>query len=1244
VTATNGDPLQPYSSNYEADIGVEPFPLTATNPAGSQIYQGTASGLFNTRILTIVPPYSGGLDGSEKVLVHNGDLFVTSRLNNTIDRYDVATGAPLPAPGKSGAVFASGNGLSDPIGIGFGSDGNLYAANTVNTVVRFDGTTGAGLGTFVRSGSGGLNYATGLTFGPDGNLYVSSRNSNQVMRYSGTTGAALPSAGNRGAIFAQGGGLDGPDDLTFGPDGRLYVSSQFNNEVIVFNGTTGVPAAVPFVSAGSGGVSQPLGVRFGPDGNFYVTSYQNNEVLRYVGLSGANPGAFLDVFVPAGAAGRLSQPTGLAFGSDGKAYVTSRGTSAVLRFDGTASATDDVDSYTINLAANQTLALQVSSSCAVAPTLTLTHSVLGPITLGPNLGTGSSLFYQPVQFKDALGNPVAGTVTISLQSPPGLTIGSYTIQAALNAQIDTGSDGSAPVQSLAPSTVDVDPGPGIYRAAAFGNLEMAVARITMATAGVTNDLRGSWDLGSLTNTWAINGTGNPSSPLNTGVFGSLSKQVLSEVFSFYGRAGDVVTLRTRASSSGGGTLSTAKVTLTDPNGVQTSGIQVPGASSDYTIANFTLTTTGTYTVAVSTSKNGQGTYTLTANLVTPANPRPHSTDVYGLTVGAPGYLSFAAAVGDQPVSQAQIQLALYAPGVDPLTGPVLATSSASGTLDAWLDNNATATGMYEIKVTNGPGLTASAVNYDLVAIINGSFDDSANGSFSSAQDLTGRSGAVGALRTATSVFVPSSSGGLTYNEDLVVHNGSLFVVSRGTNAILRYDATTGAFLGTFASGNGLSNPIGITFGPDGNLYVGNYGGNTVLQFNGATGAFLSTFVGAGSGGLNGPTGVAFGADGNLYVASRDSNSVLRYNGTTGAFLSTFVPAGSGGLSNPNDLVFGPDGNLYVPSQFGDAVLRYDGSSGALIDAFVPAGSGGLTQPLVVRFGADGDLYVSSFATGQVLRYQGPAGSQPGAFVDVFLQAGKAGLSNPTGLTFGPDGTLYTSSRATNSVLETPRQAAADFYKVTLTAGQMVTFNTLTPGDGGGVPANVLDPHIQLFDPTQALVAIGTKVGDGRNEQMTYTAAVPGIYYVEISSQNFTEGDYVLDPAESGGEAETTLPPSHATAEEARWQRAAAGGLAAASPPTAIPWLSGADVDGLFASLSDLAVAPIDTMTQTSAENRLANAAPFWTNFFSAIDPASSPLTTAPAAEARVAAVDTLFAQAEDNFGVFRYPLFRWPCS
>ena len=66
----------------------------------------------------------------------------------------------------------------------------------------------------------------------------------------------------------------------------------------------------------------------------------------------------------------------------------------------------------------------------------------------------------------------------------------------------------------------------------------------------------------------------------------------------------------------------------------------------------------------------------------------------------------------------------------------------------------------------------------------------------------------------------------------------LFVSSNITDKVVRYDGTTGALIGIFASGGGLRFPTGLVFGPDGNLYVTSNGTNNVLRYDGTTGAFI----------------------------------------------------------------------------------------------------------------------------------------------------------------------------------------------------------------------------------------------------------------------------------------------------------------------------------------------------------------------------------------------------------------------
>jgi hypothetical protein len=72
-------------------------------------------------------------------------------------------------------ITAGSGGLSAPQGITLGSDGNAYVAGNNGAVLRYNGTTGAYINTFVSQGSGGLGFSgtqAGLAFGPDGNLYV----------------------------------------------------------------------------------------------------------------------------------------------------------------------------------------------------------------------------------------------------------------------------------------------------------------------------------------------------------------------------------------------------------------------------------------------------------------------------------------------------------------------------------------------------------------------------------------------------------------------------------------------------------------------------------------------------------------------------------------------------------------------------------------------------------------------------------------------------------------------------------------------------------------------------------------------------------------------------------------------------------------------------------------------------------------------------------------------------------------
>jgi RHS repeat-associated protein len=194
-----------------------------------------------------------------------------------------------------------------------------------DSVLRYDGRTGALKGRFVLSGAGGLDEPHNPTFGPDGNLYVFSKAGNvansKILRFDGVTGAFMD-------VFVNGGFGNGIQ-LAFGQNGNLYVSTQ-SADVFKFDGITG--DALGKAATGNG-IQRACGISIGPDGNLYVgdsdafanTGY--DRVLRF----DPDTGAFIDVFVKPG---RLDDTCPIDFGADGHLYIADHRTRDIREFDG----------------------------------------------------------------------------------------------------------------------------------------------------------------------------------------------------------------------------------------------------------------------------------------------------------------------------------------------------------------------------------------------------------------------------------------------------------------------------------------------------------------------------------------------------------------------------------------------------------------------------------------------------------------------------------------------------------------------------------------------------------------------------------------------------------------------------------------------------------------------------------------------------------------------------------------------
>lgn len=179
---------------------------------------------------------------------------------------------------------------------------------------------------------GGLARPYGTAFGPDGNLYVASFRSDQILRYDGRTGAFID-------VFASGNGtaaglLNGPNNLLFGADGALYVTTEgsvadgkggvsflYESQVVrysLFTGTGTVFASQPAPTPNGNGYVSLLGLVTGPDGLIYTSDYAGG--IRSFDASG-NLVQTIDTGALFGA-GIASTIGDFEFGADGAIYAS----------------------------------------------------------------------------------------------------------------------------------------------------------------------------------------------------------------------------------------------------------------------------------------------------------------------------------------------------------------------------------------------------------------------------------------------------------------------------------------------------------------------------------------------------------------------------------------------------------------------------------------------------------------------------------------------------------------------------------------------------------------------------------------------------------------------------------------------------------------------------------------------------------------------------------------------------------
>ncbi|HVU02598.1 MAG TPA: N,N-dimethylformamidase beta subunit family domain-containing protein [Polyangiaceae bacterium] len=244
------------------------------------------------------------------------------------DAWDVTVLAGAGVPGYADGVGEAAR-FDTPVGVTYGSDGVLYVTESRNHRVRAvtrDGvvTTLAGCGPDgsargkFQGGHGTdacFDTPSGIAMGPDGRLYLSETMSHRirVLRTNGDT-ATYAGDGNTDigdAVDPKRAGIAFPRGLTFGPDGALYVVSNFGLvRKITSRGVTTVASSSVELS----------GVAVTEDGTVYASSPMGAGILV------AKEGLFVPVVNGSADFGDQSGPASLAKLRPGEGLAYSHGT------------------------------------------------------------------------------------------------------------------------------------------------------------------------------------------------------------------------------------------------------------------------------------------------------------------------------------------------------------------------------------------------------------------------------------------------------------------------------------------------------------------------------------------------------------------------------------------------------------------------------------------------------------------------------------------------------------------------------------------------------------------------------------------------------------------------------------------------------------------------------------------------------------------------------------------------------
>jgi len=302
------------------------------------------------------------------------DVYVTGTVNPCPATANISTVAGTGTAGYSGNnVPATSARLNSPTGVAEDSMGNIYFADTANSVIReVNGTTGvittvAGIpGSAGYTGDGGLatvarlNSPEGVAVDSAGNLYIADSGNNVIREVNHLTGNISTLTSGNGSI-----NLNHPDGVALDATGQnLYIADTGNGYIWKLPLGSSSPTLTPVIQAGVGfngnnGIytmlKNPVAVAVDNTGNYLYIADSGNNLIRKVNLSTnvvsyvvGNYSTYTEGPGYSGDGGpatnaQLYMPTGVAMDSQGDLFIADAGNNVIREVFATGANAGDIN-------------------------------------------------------------------------------------------------------------------------------------------------------------------------------------------------------------------------------------------------------------------------------------------------------------------------------------------------------------------------------------------------------------------------------------------------------------------------------------------------------------------------------------------------------------------------------------------------------------------------------------------------------------------------------------------------------------------------------------------------------------------------------------------------------------------------------------------------------------------------------------------------------------------------------------